>query len=290
MAAVFNRKEGFMIRLVKKHPVISFFALSYLINWFGIAGNIAGIIPPLGEWPLVYENHQVAVMRIRRTLLSWAPNFAAMIVVGLTEGRKGIQNLLKQFFRWKVGLRWWLVTLILPVILAVLSIGAVKLSGGEMIGAEGKDFTHIFFLRFMFSLTTGSIGEEAGWRGFALVRLQKHMGALKASLLIGLVWAFWHTPMWVIRGLSYDYIFNFFLACIGLSIFYSWIYNQSQGSLLLVALAHNLTNALDRTLSRSYGAVVTENEFLSWYAVWVVILAVILILTTKGQLGERQTV
>jgi membrane protease YdiL (CAAX protease family) len=83
-----------------------------------------------------------------------------------------------------------------------------------------------------------SIGEEPGWRGFALPRLQRRHGVLKASLLLGLVWALWHTMMWMLQGLTLTTFVVAMVIILAGSVVFSWIYNHTRGSLLVAILAH----------------------------------------------------
>ena len=273
-----------MISFIKKFPVLSFVFLTFLINWAGIAAIVAGYFPSCGEWVATYDGHPVADFRGRRTLLVWAPNIAAMIVVGILSGRQAVGRLMGKFLVWRVGARWWLIALVLPVAIAVMAVGLYANFGGTIDWTNSHYFVPVFFLRFLFALTTGSIGEEAGWRGFALPLLQKKIGALGASVLIGLLWAMSHSATWSLRNLTLDYIGVLTVCFIGLSVVLAWIYNRT-GSLLIVALVHALFNVMEAVVSRSPAAIMPNLEFLKCFAFVLIVFAVALAMVTKGKLG-----
>lgn len=275
-----------MIRIIKKHPVISFFVLTYLINWLGMAGHVAGVIPALGEWPVNLDGHLVAVFRGRRTLLNWSPNIAAIIVLGVTQGWPGVRVLFRRFLVWRIGRRAWLRALGLPAVMASAAIGLHVLCGGKTDLAGAYALPAVFLLRNIFSLSTGGIGEEAGWRGYALPELQRQWGAGAASLVIGLAWGGLHAPMWAIRGWGLGEIGYYMVTVVCLSFLLTWIYNTtSRTSLLAVAVAHNLFNALDASLSSSYAAVIAHNDFMRMFTFTAVIVTIIVIIRTRGDLG-----
>jgi uncharacterized protein len=99
-------------------------------------------------------------------------------------------------------------------------------------------------LLFMFvqqTLMGSSMGEEVGWRGYALPRLQGRMSALSASLLLGLVWALWHLPYYTIIGhpLEGSFFGWTILGLPAIAILFTWVYNNTRGSLLLALMFHS---------------------------------------------------
>ena len=97
------------------------------------------------------------------------------------------------------------------------------------------------------NLFQGATGEEAGWRGFALPRLQNRVGAIKASLILGLLWGFWHLPLWLTSGLSGSdllvYILVFNVAIISLTFLMTWVANRVPNSLVPAVILHFCFNA-----------------------------------------------
>lgn len=246
---------------------------------------MAGVFPPCGEWTLVYDGHDVAYIRGRRTLLVWTPNIAAIIVLALTGGRKAVTQLLERFLVWRVGVRWWVFAFGLPIVWAIVVFMIFILGGGRIDISRIADWAPVLGLRFLFSLTTGGIGEEAGWRGFALPRLQKRIGPIWASVFIGILWSLWHTAHWSMIELDIFSIFLLYVSMIALSVIFTWTYNSTHGSLLFVALMHTMTNAVEATVSRSFLSIMPGEYFLPLFAALLSVVAFLLMLLTRGNLG-----
>lgn len=148
------------------------------------------------------------------------------------EGRAGVRALWAPMLRARVGLRWYVFALLAP---GLLLTGV--LWGLRGLGLEGP----VAYLPSAAMLVAGvviSIGEEVGWRGYALPRLQHTYGPFGASGMIGIAWTLWHIPMFFGQGISLAYLPLMFLFFTGGSLFMTWIYNGTRGSLLLAVLAH----------------------------------------------------
>lgn len=196
------------------------------------------------------------------TLVGYTPTLSAFLVTRAFQGRSGTRDLRAQLRTWRVSPMWYLLTLLGPAALFFIDEGVYLLFGGPppqrwitIPSLAGFFPGSAFFL--LMSLLAGSIGEEFGWRGFAQPRLQKRLGALKASLLVGLVWGTFH--LWIMPicphclGLS-DVLVTQYLRLIATSVFYAWIYNSTKGSLFLVMMAHaghNLAVAFLRNVGGS---------------------------------------
>jgi membrane protease YdiL (CAAX protease family) len=207
------------------------------------------------------------------------------------EGRKSVRNLFLGFLKWKINRKWWFASIFIPLGLALASVIAHSLLGGSLDLRYVNVLPIIFLLLFVQSLTESGIGEEAGWRGFALPRLQKRYGALYASLIVGIVWALWHSPLFYVLQYSIREITVFIVMIICLSIVYTWIFNGSGGSLLLIAIIHNVGNTIDATLSTRgsvYGALLSEQALSNVFIPLLTIFTILLIFLTKGKLGLNQ--
>jgi len=227
--------------LLARKPLLAYFVLSYAFFWvFLIAvGVISGVLRiPLATLP-------AWVMSVIVILGSWMPNLAASVVTGAGEGKEGIKRLFSRFLRFRFGMRWYLAAL-LPIPLSFLAAGLYRLLGGSAPGNTGLPVG--FWIGLIgLNLLQGATGEEAGWRGFALPRLQNRVGAIKASLILGLLWGFWHLPLWLTSGLSGSdllvYILVFNVAIISLTFLMTWVANQVPNSLVPVVILHFCFNA-----------------------------------------------
>src|ERR671911_242121 len=155
------------MRLVKRHPLITFFVLAYALSW----------------WPAILY----ALDLLPQPIVGFGPSLAALVVLALTSGKSGIVGLLRRLVRWRVAPVWYAVALLLPV---AISLSATVLN--VLLGAEAPSsvelggWTSLFSTFFVLLLIPGLGGtwEEPGWRGYALPRLQVGRSALIASLIL----------------------------------------------------------------------------------------------------------
>jgi uncharacterized protein len=171
--------------------------------------------------------------------------------LGLTaydHGRAGVLGLLSRLLHWRVGVRWY--------VFAVGFLAAIKLVGalGQRVAtgrwpAFGHQPWYAIVVAILVSWTVGGpLGEELGWRGYALPRLSSRFGSAAASVLLGMVWACWHLPLFVLSALSgvgdqYGQSFpTYVLQVTALSVALAWMMHHTGGSLLLVVLMHSAIN------------------------------------------------
>lgn len=214
--------------------LLAYFALAYALSWsIGIALALAahGLIAPiLPQW--------------FHYLIAYGPLLAAVIVTGATEGRRGLQELWARFARWRVEPIWWLVALS-PLVIGLAVILAVNLLTDNPIALAQLGEVHFLpplgIGALLLWIVTFGIGEETGWRGYALPRLQKAHNALNATIILTIFWAFWHLP-------QFFYLFDPAIApgwALGLfagALVFTWLFNSTGGSVPVVALAHGCFN------------------------------------------------
>jgi CAAX protease family protein len=217
--------------LVRRHPLISFFVLTYAVTWLVWA-------------PLVIFGDRIPgpLAFVLLVLGSNVPSVLGVLFVALLRGRSGVRTLLGRLVRARIGLRWYLAVVALAVP-ALCAVWVSTLLGGP-IPVVVTTIPAVVVL-FLFSIFPGSsVGEELGWRGFALPRLQARHSALAASLIVGAAWGIYHFPLFLLgsptRPLAL--FLPFAIGCVIMSIFYTWMYNGTGGSLLIVVLLHATTN------------------------------------------------
>jgi len=160
--------------LVKKHPLIAFFVLAYLLTWW--------------IYPLLKFSPLLGIFGL------FGPALAAIIMAAVTEGKAGVKALLSRVVRWRVGVRWYVIALGLPTVLSLATAGLYYLLGASQFLQVGA--LTIFDL-VLFVLV---VGEELGWRGYALPRLLEKRSAVTASLILGVLWGLWHLPTFLVPG------------------------------------------------------------------------------------------
>ncbi len=189
-----NSTERKSNTFIVRRPLLAYFVLSYTFFW----GFLVLIIAILGMLRLHTDEVPAWAMPIIVILGSWMPNLAAVTVTGVLAGREGIRQLLGKFFATRIAVRWYFIALF-PFPLAFAAAGLYQLAGGAAPGNMGLSVGFWAGL-ILLNLLQGATGEEAGWRGFALPRLQETHGPVKASLILGLLWNFWHLPLWLLSG------------------------------------------------------------------------------------------
>src|SRR5688500_14452815 len=203
---------------VKRHPLIAFFVLAYALTWPLIP---LVSVSPLWGFPALF-----------------GPATAAIVVAAVADGRVGLKDLLGRVVRWRVGARWYAVALGLPVILALAAAG-LHLALGARSSIEFGGLSVLNFVVFVLI-----IGEELGWRGYALPRLLARRSALAASLILGVLWGLWHLPTFFVPGAPQHGlpITAFLLFTVAYSVLFTWIYLHTGGSVLLATLFHGAIN------------------------------------------------
>lgn len=217
--------------------LLRFFLLTYALTWVCFISVVKMSHAPRPTAPAT------AILSGSLLLLgTFAPALMALAVTARDEGRRGVRVLLRRMIQWQVGWRWYLF--------AVAYMPAVKLSVALiyrlMTGAWprfGTDSWYIIVPAIIIS-TPVQAGEEIGWRGYALPRLAGQFGFARASLLLGLIWACWHLPLFFVPGADkYGQSFPVWtLQVVALSVAITWLYAGAGGSLLLTMLMHSAVN------------------------------------------------
>ena len=176
----------------------------------------------------------------------FTPAFAAIAMTARAEGQIGVAALIKQLFKWNVAARWYLfaVTYIVVIKLTAVLVNRVAFGAWPEFGAEP---IVLMIAATAFSLVTfGQSGEELGWRGFALPKLADRIGYGWAAIVIGVIWAAWHYPLFFMDGVArpgYS-ILLFTIQVTGISVAVTWLYVRTGGSLWLTMLMHSAVNNL----------------------------------------------
>jgi membrane protease YdiL (CAAX protease family) len=231
------RGEGALIMsLVRRHPLITFFVLAYALSWSL-------------ESPLVFlrdfvTDTQVLVLVI---LASNVPSAVAIVLTAVVLGRGVLRKLLGRLLIWRVNPLWYLMVVLGPVALAGGVVALNAFVGGPALSLGMPLLGAAVFLAF--SIFPGSaLGEEIGWRGYALPRLQAGRSALSASLILAPIWAVWHLPLWLAGWLQGEPFRTpplyaaFVVSAFAMSVILTWVYNSTEGSLLMMVLLHAAAN------------------------------------------------
>jgi membrane protease YdiL (CAAX protease family) len=219
---------------VKKNPLAAFMIQAYVLSWvveIPLALRAQGIIRTQIPFALHY-------------LAGYGPMLSALIVTQVVDGSAGLRELWGRMIKWRVGFPFWLFAVSpLGVYLSLVVFSSLFWKGQVDFASLGQvDFLPFlgWFVLPMWILTFG-FGEETGWRGFALPRLQKGRSALSATLILWLFWALWHLPMFF-YSYDVDIIPGMLVGLLAGAINLTWLFNSTSGSILMVALWHGTFN------------------------------------------------
>ena len=243
---------------LKRHDIAVFLILAFALSWL--------------LWPFVLANPESTPM------LPYGPIIAAFIVLALTRGWDGVRDLLRGIVRWRVGLGWYAVALLLPVAILLAALYLNALLGGPT--PTAADFSGWYEFPLIFLITTlikGPFTEEPAWRGFLLPRLQSKYAPLVASLIVGVIWASWHLPLLLSDPTGQRPALQFFVLVVAQSVVFTWVYNSTRGSVLMVILMHGAFNSIASFFGPTLMGSATYGQF--WWLMaglwWVLALAAI---------------
>jgi uncharacterized protein len=254
---------------MRRYPLIVFFVLAYAFSWW--------------PWPLYAFGLSPGY------IIGFGPFVAALVVLGLTRGKVGIFGLLKRMVRWRVRPVWYAVALLLPVGIALgATVLNVLLGAGPPSSAELGAWPSLVPTFFLLLLVPGIGGawEEPGWRGYALPNLQADRSVLLASLILGIVWAFWHLPLMVYGAVPWSDM----AYVTAQSVVYAWLFNNTAGSVLLVMLFHTMNNVISGGF---FHAMFSGAEWvrMGWLlvALWCAVAVMVVIATGPEHLSRKHT-
>lgn len=225
-----------MSNFVKKHPALSMFILVMILGMGMVSPIIAGLVPSDSIFLLI---------------AAYSASLAGVILTAIVSGKEGLREMFRRLLIWRVGIGLWTFALFA---FALMFIGALVLTDlfsglSPNLNLNKPLYMIIPMIIIQFFFDSG-LGEELGWRGFLLPRLQARHNALVSSIIVGIVWGLWHLPLFMLEGMppTYDMgqAWGVIPALLGYtafvvvpySILFTWMYNNTKGSLLLAFVFH----------------------------------------------------
>ena len=265
-----DRTTTGLSQLVKRRPLTAFFVLAYALAW--------ALWIPLC---VMRETAPAPYVTMAIILGSNVPSAVAIVLTAVGLGRGGLRTLLRRLLIWRVG-RWYLLLLgPTALIVAAITVQAVLVGGptATLAVTLASAAVYVAFMTFPGS----ALGEEIGWRGYALPRLQTRRGALTSTLILGILHALWHLPLWL-RGLpdypSFSLYPAFAIQVVAGAVIYTWLYNSTKGSILLAVLFHTATNAPVTLILMPLGVADYTMPF--WLLSALMALAAIIVVAVYG--------
>jgi membrane protease YdiL (CAAX protease family) len=275
--------------VMQGHPLFSYFFLAYAISW------VLSVPVILSEWNILPKTGFTFYFFF--TIKSFGPFLSAYIMTRIMEGKEGWLNLRSRFKLVRVGWQWYAFILLGVPTLMLLGISVLP---GALASFQG--FPHHFVITYLITFIAifffgGPLGEEPGWRGFALPRIQSRYGALRGTLLLGIVWTFWHLPDFLTSAQKggpgtglypfYAGLPVFFLEVVALAIIFTWVFNNTKGSIFIALLLHASYNAFGSVQQLFSAPIMTSTDLP--FLISVVAPALLIIILTRGQLGYKSS-
>lgn len=267
-------KEG---SLVQRYPLPVFFVLAIGLAWIFMISDALGshgILPFRLPLPLM-------------VVMGYMPTLAAVIVVGLTRGREGVGALFRKLLIARVGVGWYLFAIFAFAFVAVIAVLLYNTFGSgpdlSILSANVPDLPgwQLALSIIPMFIVIGIVnGEELAWRGYAIPQLQQKYNALTASIIMGLIWTAFHLPLFfTVTGSSQAEmsIVSFTISTVSLSILYTWILNNTRGSVLLAYLFHASANTWSQVFSVDH-----SNRFVDWSVTGLLVLLAVSVVLTAG--------
>ena len=218
---------------LQRAPLLGFFALTFAWSWacWALSPAIKTQLPWFATL-LMFAG-------------SFGPSLAAIVMVASTRGLERLRAWLSRCLQWRIGWGWWTFALLLPLAVMLLAAGLHIALGGDITSAPASGHLLMTVVNLpLVLLLGGPLGEEFGWRGYALPVLQDRLGWRVASLGLGLVWGAWHLPLFFIDGTAQAQIplALFLLSVVAMSVVFVWLVNHTAGSVVAALLFHTAIN------------------------------------------------
>jgi membrane protease YdiL (CAAX protease family) len=225
------------------HPLFSYFFIAYTFSWITYVPYV------LSQWSILPKTPFYLLFHVVHT---YGPAVAAIIMFRTTEGKVGLAHLRSGIRQWSAGWQWYLFVLLVIPVLIVLGI---IFQPGALASFQGVTpaLLVIYVVNFVaVILGGGPLGEEPGWLGFALPRMQTRYGPLKGTLFLGVLWTFWHLADFLTPtqgggpGTGPAEFFTnlpvFLLMVVSLAIIFTWVFNHTGDSIFIAILLHASVN------------------------------------------------
>jgi membrane protease YdiL (CAAX protease family) len=244
-----------MTSWIRTRPLVAFFALSCLLSW----------------WPAaLYAVHLSPVPNA-----GFGPFLAALIVLGVTEGRAGIGRLLRSMIAWRVRPLAYAAAIGLPLLAGGTAIAATIATGGHATGLAQWTEIPVTLVLILLIPGLGGAWEEPGFRGYALPRLEERFGVLAGPLVLGVLWVAWHLPLFLAGQIAPTDV----AVILAASIVIAGVFRLGRSSVLIAMILHATNNAVGGSYASQlfHGPDLARLGWFTAAAWWILAIAVMLI-------------
>ncbi|MFW9827493.1 MAG: CPBP family intramembrane glutamic endopeptidase [Candidatus Thorarchaeota archaeon] len=262
-----------MIKLIEKYPLITYSIIAYITTWLLVL-------------PLVLTGLGILHVNIIWHFLGpLGPTVSAIVVIYITNKKEGLIKLKESIFKWRIGVFWILFSALIMPALLILTILLILIFTGNFIDLgsylinEGINNPLSFLIWIWVGAISYGIFEEIGWRGYALPKLQEKHSPLLSTIILAVIWAFWHTPMFFYR-LNINMVFGWFFGLVLGAIILTFIYNSTGGSTFAAILFH---------ISNNICWLFNVAEIQIYLTIMLSIMVIIILLVWKKMLSTKKT-
>lgn len=248
------------MNLIKRYPQATFWLIVWLtwaFAWY------MGSVYPSDLW----------------FIFIYGPFLTGVLVTAIADGRSGLKTYFGRIVRWRVGIQWYVAALLIPPVLRLSAVLLNVLAGAPVpTSIQWPAWIDVFMEAFLFI----SLGEEPGFRGFALPRLLEGRSALAASLILGVLHAIWHIPLFIF-GSDSPIIIPIIISG---AVLNTWLFNKTNGSVLLTMLLHTSVHIMTYIFNPMFSGADADRSLIM-LAVAYVAMAVLLPILTGKELGRK---
>ena len=277
-------------RLMVDHPLTAYFAIAILGTWLLLLPIVLSA-DGLG----LFQYHVPFAIFVTLFLLSSyaGPTLGAFVVTHALEGRAGMARFFRRYGLWRVGVLPYLFVLFAFPLFWLVATGSVLGSAPwQAVAAQPLTYFTTYLPAVLIFPAFITWGEEPGWRGFAVTRMQVRYSPLVAALVVGLIHGLWHLPNFLMvagpTAAGPFNLINFALNTVVImlvSIIFSWVFNNARQSILIAVLVHASFNAAGMWV----GGLLPSIPPLAIYVLYglYALFALVIVIATKGRLGYK---
>jgi membrane protease YdiL (CAAX protease family) len=286
LSSAIATRPGFIAR----HSVAAFFILAMALGASTVFLAAQGLLP--------------AGLALASAL---SASIAGIAMTASEDGRNGLRLMLRRLLIWRVGIGYWLFSLLFIVPVVLLSTPLNALFGGDSPSYDGLSLSFDILPLFIGFFIVAGLGQELGWTGFLIPRLQARFSALTSSVFRAILGGIWHLPLLLYAGSQHAAFSDFpyggwiasdgFLVTVGTlllmfllpwSIFFTWIFNNTGGSLLLVAVLHGSEIWVAYWMLRTGVSPSNLDNYWAYGGFLVLIASVIALVTGPRHLSRKR--
>jgi membrane protease YdiL (CAAX protease family) len=249
---------------IKRHPQVTFWGIAWSTSFFGFYMRA---LYPSELW----------LFFIYGSFLGGA------LVTGIADGQEGLKTYFSRIVRWRVGIKWLVIALLTPLVLRLAAFGLNVATGAEILADVQLPGLGDVIFGFLFILIVIALGEEPGFRGFALPRLLEGRSALSASLILGVLHTIWHLPLFITGE---DAAIPTTMIVISGAILNTWLFNKTNGSVFIAMFLHASVNLWVGVFNPFFSATDVQKVTV-WLAVAYVVMAILLSIFAGRELGRK---